>query len=498
MAKIITKQGNAIEIKDSDTNIIDLSLIAAKCWYDEKELEDNSIAKIYFIDGRLLKGDIEIPLSETENGSGSAYTKETFREFARTSMGFNSGGSTPPTTQTERIIINQSNGQSLLGGLIDSTKEYFLDGVIDMGSTSITIPEQGIYISGYNFDISGLTSSEDNYTLFVSPSGGSGNVLFENFSISVSGSGSQVYDIQGSSGFEAIEKNRINYNGCTSLGEVNTYRQGLETGTGRFGGTPQLTLSGQWLGGYFIDTSIVRGITDGNYFLFKEGAAFTMSSRFRSNQNIDLNSTVGFLDFQDSNFFNPSTLQLVDCLISRNGVFNAADLTIIPNTNQGNISSAWRNNVGINNTFVGGKITLTTESTNTITGTVGEFYDIAGTFTESSLEHFDYPANGQLRHLGDSPREYKVFGNAVIESSQNRELQVKVVVFDSSEGTFVDYKTQTRVVNSLQGGRDVAYFTIIENIILDKDDYVKFMVANTTDNNNFTVELDSEFIVEER
>ena len=87
---------------------------------------------------------------------------------------------------------------------------------------------------------------------------------------------------------------------------------------------------------------------------------------------------------------------------------------------------------------------------------------------------------------------------AVIEGSQNNDLQLKVVVFDSSSSVFVDYKTQTRVVNNLQGGRDIANFTIIENIILDTNDYVKFMVANTTSNDNVTVELDSEFIIEER
>ncbi len=402
------------------------------------------------------------------------------------------------TYYNDRVTVTQENLNDTLGGVIDSKVQYFLDGVIDMGNTSIEVPADGIYISGYNFDISGLTSSEDNYTLFTSPTGGSGNILFGDFFISVSGSGSKVYDIIGDTGFEAIEVNRINYNNCSSLGVIDSYRQGLETGTGRFGGTPELELKGTWVGGYFIDTSIVRSLIDGNYSLFKAGAGFLMNSRFRSNQNIDLNTNVSFLDFQDSNFVNPSTLQLVDCLVSRNGVFDASDSTIIPNTTQGNLSSLWRNNVGINNTFVGGKITLTNEVTNSISGTTGTFYDIAGDFTSGSLEHFDSPANGQLRHLGDSPREYKIFGNAVVECTQNRVIKLKVVVFDSSSGTFVDYKTQTRVVNSLQGGRDVAYFTMIENIILDKNDYVKFMVANTTDNNNFTVELDTEFILEER
>ena len=34
---------------------------------------------------------------------------------------------------TNRIIVNQDNYVSILGGVIDSTKEYFIDGVIDLG-----------------------------------------------------------------------------------------------------------------------------------------------------------------------------------------------------------------------------------------------------------------------------------------------------------------------------------------------------------------------------
>lgn len=56
---------------------------------------------------------------------------------------------------------------------IDSTRNYMIDGVVDMGSQSITVPTGGISISGLNGarDTAKLTSSEDNFTLFVSPDG---------------------------------------------------------------------------------------------------------------------------------------------------------------------------------------------------------------------------------------------------------------------------------------------------------------------------------------
>ncbi|MBV1929870.1 MAG: hypothetical protein KUG81_10225 [Gammaproteobacteria bacterium] len=382
-------------------------------------------------------------------------------------------------------------------GVIDSTKEYFLDGVIDMGATSIEIPSGGINIKGYDFNISGLTSSENSYTMFTSPVGGSGDVLWADFKIEVTGTSSQVLDITGDTGVEAFEISRINFNDCTSLGEISTYRQGLEVGTGRFGGTPSLTLSGTWIGGYFIDTSIVRSLTDGSYYLYTDGTAFTMASRFRTNQNVDLNATVGLFDFSSSNFTNPSTLQLDGCIITRNGVIDAGDTTISPNITESDLSSSWKNNVGITNTFVGGSLTISTETATTITSS-GVFVDIAGTYTTSNLEHFDSPSSGQLRHLGDSPREFKVIVTGVFDCTSGDEIDLKVVVWDNSASGFVDYKTMRRVVNNLQGGRDVAFFTMLDNIVLDTNDYVKFQVANVSATNNITAELDTEFIVEER
>ena len=181
----------------------------------------------------------------------------------RTGDTFRAGGTKINAQMTELfdktfdnlVIVKQASD---LSGILDSTKDYFIDGIIDMGSQSISVPATGLNLTGYNFDISQLVSTASGYTMFVSPVGGSGNVLGKDYGIDVSGSSSQVYDLTDATGFNAFEFARINYNNCTSLGTINGYRQGLESGTGRFGGSPELTLAGTWLGGFFIDTSIVR------------------------------------------------------------------------------------------------------------------------------------------------------------------------------------------------------------------------------------------------
>ena len=84
-----------------------------------------------------------------------------------------------------------------------------------------------------------------------------------------------------------------------------------------------------------------------------------------------------------------------------------------------------------------------------------------------TLQHFDEPANGQLRHLGQSPIEYKVSGQLVLDSNSNDEVDLKIVIWRSATSTFEDGKTIRRVINNLQGGRDVAYFVLSDNIILN-------------------------------
>ena len=397
------------------------------------------------------------------------------------------------------IVVNQGNLATTLGGTIDSTKVYVIDGVIDFTGTglSIEVPATGISYTGTTFDISKIICSDVNYTLFTSPGGGSGNVLGIDCALEVTGSGSQVYSLTDATGFNAFEFTRINYNNCTSLGTITGYRQGFESGTGRFGGSPELTLAGTWLGGYYIDSSIVRSLTDGAYSLYKAGAGFSMASRFRSNQNIDLPASASFFDFAPANFPNPSTVQLDGCIVSRNGVFNASDSNITPNAQASDLPSAWTGNVGIQNTFIGGKQKATVELATAI-AVASTFYTLNATWTPSGLSHFDVPSTGRLRHIGVSPIEFKVQADFTIRGVTGNEIAVRIKKWDDSASSFIDFQPTTRQINALVGGRDVAFFTILSNIVLDTNDYLLFQVANNSGTGDVTLEVESNFIVEER
>ena len=418
---------------------------------------------------------------------------------------FNPGANTYSSSEEisdnllNRIIVTQGNLEDTIGGVIDSTKEYFLDGIIDMGLTQITVPTTGISIKGYSFDNSGLTSSSNNYTMFISESAiiGSGNLLGSDYHVSVTGTNSKVYNLYDATGFSAFEFSRVNYNDCTSLGDIHDYRQGLEFGTGRFGGSPSLTLHGTWVGGYRITTSIVRSMSSVTTEpLFKAGTAFLMTSRFLTDINVDLGTLQPFLDFAPANFVNSSTLDLKGCRITRDGIEDASDSNVMPNILKSDLESIWIGNQGIGNTFVGGTMNISTAISTPIS--VGVYTDLLGTFTTSNLEHFDSPSNGQLRHLGSNPIEYTLHSDIVLDGTANEDIRIKVVIWRDATSVFEDGEIQERILNNLQGARDVGFFSIFSNITLNQNDYVKIQVTNDTASNPVIAELDSKIIIIKR
>lgn len=396
---------------------------------------------------------------------------------------------------TNRVVVTRADQ---LTGVLSSTSQYFIDGIVDMGDTTIIVPAAGLTITGYDFEKSKLVSNAPGYTMFTSPVGGSGNVIGADYAIEVTGVGSQVYDLVSDTGFEAFEFTRINYNDCTSLGTINNYRQGLEVGTGRFGGTPTLTLAGAWVGGFRITTSITRGLSPTmNAPLFSAGTGFTMQSRFLTDMNSDFGATAYFTDFTPANFVNPSTFIIDGAIFTRNGVTDPSDMTIVPNITASALESKWKENQGLDNTFEGGLVTITSESPTVIT-TINTPVTLAGTWTPINLQHFDSPSSGQLRNLGTTPHEFIVHTDIVLLGTAGDDIRLTLRKWDNSASAFVDVFSQIRRITSLAGARDVALFTLLISFTLDQNDYVFAQVTNTTSTDDVTAEIDSSIIIYER
>lgn len=399
-------------------------------------------------------------------------------------------------TSTSVITVNQDNVQETLGGTIDSSRLYKIEGVVDVSSVEVTVPIGGISLAGNGFNVSGLVSLSPNHTIFKSEVGGCGDILGQDYFIICQGAGSKVYDLENSDGLGAFEIARVNYINCVSSGVLKGFRQGLETGTGRFGGTPTLTLDGSWIGGYLISTSVAGNLDAGmNVPLFKAGATFLMNSRFKCNMNINLPPLASFSDFSPINFLNPNTMLLQGMRVTREGVIDADGTNINTGLNETDTVCNWKDNVGIPNTYKGGRLNLDTEVLTPITSTVTSF-PLLGTYSADNLVHFSQVSNGRLKFLSDSTREYRLTYDYVIESNSNNDLTLLVKVDKAGGGTEI-VAQQTRTVNNLTGGRDVAFFNSSAPVNLKTGDEVYVEIVNLN-GNDVTAEIDSFYWLEER
>lgn len=389
-----------------------------------------------------------------------------------------------------------------MGGVISSTRSYFLEEKINLTGLGVSIerPVGGMTIEGHSVDISGFICTDDNYTLFTSPIGGCGDVINFDVSFEISGTGSQVYDLVGATGNELFEEIRVDYNNCTSKGTLNNFGQGLEEVTRMKGGNPQLILDGTWSGGYVANVSNAKNLTDGVYSLYKAGATFVMNSRFVTNQNIDLPASASFIDFSSSNFINSSNFIIKDAIITRNGISDPEDPNITPNATKGDLTSNWSGNNGILNTHVGIISTISTEVVTVLTQNTQT--SLLGTYAVSDDEHFSAPTNGQSRNDGDSEVEYTLTSSITIQGGNNDIIEVTFRKWDNANSVFEDIVSrQAIIINSGGGGGlDAAYFDIIAPlVILRKNDYVDIpQVTNLSSNDNVTAKIDSFYFIKKR
>ena len=387
-------------------------------------------------------------------------------------------------------IVKQASD---LSGTLDSTITYFIDGIIDMGSQTIEVPASGLSLSGATFDVSQLISSAGAYTMFTSPVGGSGNLVLKDLAVSTSGAGSSVFGLTDTNGLSAIEIKVVNFNDCTSLGYLDGYRQGLESGTGRFGGTPELEFRNTWIGGYRTETTIARAMNNFTS-LFKAGAGFTFDGRVILEMNCDLPTSGAFCDFAPANINNDESLQIANARITRNGVLNSSDTTKHPNIDHTNVKSLWSNNTGMPNTTKYIKSSITAEVTTTIS-VVDTYYPLLGTFNVDTSSHLSMPSNGEFELLSGNG-SYQIVGDFVIEGGANDVLDMRVTKSTDGGITYPEEITHiSRQVNSLVGGRDVAFFPLNLIATLKEGDRVRLEIENKSGTANVTAEIDSYFII---
>lgn len=257
------------------------------------------------------------------------------------------------TTQRKMVIVNEK--EEIFNKVLDSSKIYMIDAILDFNSTDkIIVPAGGLSISGYGFDISGFKGIQPNSILFENAVGGCGNLFMTNISIEVSGTNSKVFNLTNAGaptgGADAIELNVVNFQNCTSLGELINFRQGLWDNIGVFGVKDGLTLSGTWSGGFRSGLIIVRnfGTASVTSVLFKKGTDLLFKSRFLTDLNADFKVSGLMSDFTADNFDAINLFQIKGAHLTRNGLINSSE-NYTGTITSVDLVSDWEGNNGIKN-----------------------------------------------------------------------------------------------------------------------------------------------------
>ncbi len=373
---------------------------------------------------------------------------------------------------------------------IDSSKNYMLDGVIDMAGQSIPVPSGGLSISGLNGarDTAKLIDSTDNATLFTTPEGSySGNIVMESMSVEVTGTGSKVFDLDNAENSGAIDVTGVNFNNCTSMGELTDYRQLFFSACGFINPVDGLTLNGTWSGLVATD-SIALGSSA--FTLFKEGSGLTFSGSIRSNLNfLIVNAASVLMDFQESNI-------LADEGVLLNGFRTTAD-DAMPNLPGSSVKVKYSDCRGIRNTYIGGQWVMTTPAATPASSPAANTkYKILGDVTYSDLQWFsDGGGENSMEYLSSDPVEVEIKGVFTATGTNGDQINLWIRQWDASASQYIDISSSGQ--NTLNASGRNEGIPIFGYALVEQGDRLELWGENNAAR-QFTISTGGLFGVSER
>ena len=356
---------------------------------------------------------------------------------------------------------------------LDSNVVYHLQGTVDLGVNSLAIPSTGASVAALNGarDIAILKSSEDNYDMFVDPSGGKAGRLFMNdVTITVDGANSRVFNVDNDGNGNSLEGMNINFIDCTDLGEITSYRQMLFQNIGFINCSEGFTLSGTWSGGVTVVTAIALNF-GAAATLFKEGAALSIEGSIRSDMNfLSVDPTSVFTDIQPSNI-------VPDAGFTLDG-FRSGATDAIPNFPSSDVKAKFGDCVGITNTYPGGEYTVSASAVTTIPA-VDTLVKMAGTTTYSDLQWFSQTTDNAFVYDSSEPISIEVSGSLSFTNTNNKTMGLQVRQWDDSAAGYVDIGARfTQTFDANGSAENVAFFA---RTTIDENDRIEIWIENQTD-----------------
>jgi hypothetical protein len=377
-------------------------------------------------------------------------------------------------------IINVEEASQLAGALrSDVVYHIGKAGGIDMGSQSITVPADGLYIEGLSIKLTALYSSEPNYTMFV----GGGDFFPKNMQIEVTGSNSKVHDLTDPDGTHSAEYNDVIFLGCTSLGKLTNYAQGLYNNVGGFSYGEGLGLFGAWAGGFTTRTAIVRGGASGSKWLYADPLA-TFNSHIASNANIVVPSGAIGYEFIPANFTFDQQFELVG------GIF-AGPGTYVSGITVQSTRCKWLS-TNLPETTPGAKWEVLTESATAIANTADYFKLSVGSVT-ASAEIWAQVSGNRITWLSSVSATIDVLGTISLIAGNNNQLIVNLRQWDASASAWIDHILPAITSNGAGRAENLA---ILDKFEVAEGDYIEVWARNTSATSAITMLNNSRLFIE--
>lgn len=385
------------------------------------------------------------------------------------------------------VIVREASD---LSGSLQSDVVYIIDGIIDMGSTQITVPQGGLTLQGFDFDVSGLTSSANSYTMFIDDGVYAGNLVMRRMKVTTSGTGSQVFDIDNNENGGAVECTDFNFVSCTSLGTIDSYRQGLFSTVGFVACVDGFVMEGNWSGGFAILTSII--VSAGTAFtgtLIKKGTATVVDGSIRSDINaLQIDATGAISDFAPANITNDAQFRM-------DGVRSNSAATPFPNMPASSRKVRFSKCVGFRNTYVGSQWSITTEATTTIAA-ANTPVKMAGTTTYADENWFTNSASNAPTYEASDEIGVIVHGELSFTGTNGNQINVILRHWVDATSSYSDIaESGAFTMNAAGRAENVGLHAFCD---LNQNDRIEVWVENQSSSNNVTAKLGGIVSVNER
>lgn len=346
------------------------------------------------------------------------------------------------------------------------------------GYTLLGHPD-GTTLTGYSQNINCLKSTEDNISLIKT----SGNLFIKHLEIQVTGANSEVININGGTGFEALDMFYCSFINCTKLGTLNNIRQLFWEAGFANNFSEGFLLQGDWLGGVTVKDTRCTGVIS---YIFKGDVNFTCSS-IRSNISASLLTGSVAWDFDYNMFNNDASYQLEGGRYEGTGKmvsnFTTGDTTITKNSRK----SFFKNNKGNlgENTFIGIEWIVTSQVETSLTFNV--LTKLEGVVAYSNEVNFISSGNNTIIYNSNITQLFNIQGSIYLLGGANDIVDLYVRKWNNITSSYENIQIIRRLIVNSQAGEDVAEFNFFTSIELSFGDRIELWVVNLTDSSNVTM-----------